>query len=248
MDSPADAAEGQIDEYIRTIGIEVVPATGAVDVTGELLRRYFAVEPPFEGKEKKKHEFPDAFALLSLEAFAKKRNKLLLCISPDQGWREFAVHSDALVCVPDLDEALSLFNQSGRHTADQIMTLWRAGSTPDLVGEIERAFEYRLDDVDFHADATSALEFEGESISAVMQWVDAKTASHPTVIATDDETITFTVNVEALVAFEANFSFYVKDSIDRDYVPLGARHSRQKSNSASSWLLPFSEGSTPRTV
>ena len=33
----------------------------------------------------------------------------------------------------------------------------------------------------------------------------------------------FTTNVKALVAFEADFSFYVKDSIDRDFIRVGSR-------------------------
>ena len=96
------------------------------------------------------------------------------------------------------------------------MALWRSGAAPHLVEEVERAFEYRLDDADFHSVGDAGLHFDSDPISAVMQWVDLNTASDPVVIAADDETVTFTINVEAVVAFEANFSFYVEDSIDRD--------------------------------
>ncbi len=218
---PTQAAESQITDYLAAIGAEVVPASGVIDVSSELLRRYFATEPPFEANDKKKHEFPDGFALLSLESVAKQNQRLVLCVSPDRGWEKFADQSDLIVCEADLNLALSYFNDSGRNTADQTMVLWRSGDAPHLVEEVDRAFELRLDDADFHSVGDTGLDFDSDPISAVMQWVDLSTASDPVVIAADDETVTFTINVEAVVAFEANFSFYVEDSIDRDYVPLG---------------------------
>jgi len=72
---------------------------------------------------------------------------------------------------------------------------------------VERAFEYRLGDLDFYADGSSPFEFEAEPTSAVMQSVHLGTASPPIVIATDEKSITFTITVKALVAFEAEFRF-----------------------------------------
>lgn len=40
------------------------------------------------------------------------------------------------------------------------------------------------------------------------------------VIAEDADTITFAIKASATVEFEASFSFYVKDWIDRDYILL----------------------------
>jgi len=186
---PRQEAESQIADYLAAIDAEIVPASGAIDVSGELLRRYFTTEPPFEGNEKKKHEFPDGFVLLSLENVAKQRQGLILCVSSDKGWRSFAEQSELLVCETDLHLALSLFNDSGRITAEQTMALWKSESAPGLVEEVGRAFEYRLDGTDFYPDGSSGLEFESEPISAVMQWVDLDTASDPVVIAADDETV-----------------------------------------------------------
>jgi hypothetical protein len=83
------------------------------------------------------------------------------------------------------------------------MTMWKKGLASELDSEVERAFEYRLDDVDFDADGSSPFDFDGEPISAVMQCIQLETASAPVVIAADDHAVTFTVNVKALVAFEA---------------------------------------------
>lgn len=218
---PINVAEDQLRNYIAAVGGEVVPASGSFDLSHELLRRYFGAEPPFQNNDQKKHEFPDAFVLLSLEAVAQEKQKLLLCVSPDGGWKDFAAQSSHLVCIPDLEEALSFFNDSGRNLADQVMELWKKDKAPELDTEVERAFEYRLGDLDFYADGSSPFEFEAEPTSAVMQSVHLETASTPIVIATDAKSVTFTINVKALVAFEAEFRFYVKDSIDKDYVALG---------------------------
>jgi hypothetical protein len=219
---PIKVAENQIRGYIAAVGGEIVPANDAIDIPQELLRRYFTVEPPFENNDQKKHEFPDGFALLSLEAVARQKQKLLLCVSPDGGWKDFATQSSHLVCITDLEAALSFFNDSDRTVADQLMELWRKGKAPKLDTEVEHAFEYRLGDLNFYTDSSSPFEFEAEPTSAVMQSVDLETASPPVVIAADEKSVTFTINVKALVAFEAEFRFYVKDSIDKDYVALGS--------------------------
>ena len=78
-------AQEQVDSFLLTVGAQVVPATGKGDLTAEVLRRYFESVTPFETRETKKHEFPDAFALLSLEQAAADRDTLILCVSPDKG-------------------------------------------------------------------------------------------------------------------------------------------------------------------
>ncbi len=221
---PREAAESYVTDYLAAIGAEVVPASGKFDVSGELLRRYFSKEPPFENNDRKKHEFPDGFALLSLEIVAKPRRGLVLCVSRDEGWKRFAKHSDFLVCESELDLVLSYFNDSGRTTADQTMSRWKGGAASELVQEVDRAFEYQLGDTDFYPTGSAPLFFESRPIGAAVQWVDLESASNPVVIDTNDETVTFTVNIEAVVEFEANFRFYVRDSIDKGPFLLSAEN------------------------
>ncbi|MEP7351405.1 MAG: PIN domain-containing protein [Sphingorhabdus sp.] len=116
--NPSEAAKEQFEVYAENIGAEIVAASNPADIPIEVLRRYFEVEPPFEAGDKKKHEFPDAFALVSLEAWAARHDTLLLCVSGDKGWRDFADKSPRLVWIQGLDGALSLFNDSGRPFAE----------------------------------------------------------------------------------------------------------------------------------
>jgi hypothetical protein len=141
-------------------------------------------------------------------------------VSPDIGWQNFAAQSEHLVCADDLELILSYFNDAaGRIVADRTMDLWKRGAAPKLAAEVEHAFEYRLDDADFEADGSSpSFEYESEPNSAVMQHVDPETASAPVVIAADDETVTFTTKLKAIVSFDAEFTFFARDFAYNDYV------------------------------
>lgn len=70
---PAGKVEERIQEFLRRCNAIVIPATGTVDPS-TLVRAYLESRAPFESS-KKKHEFPDAIALMSLEARAPKRTK-----------------------------------------------------------------------------------------------------------------------------------------------------------------------------
>lgn len=221
-DDAALVADEQFEGFNGAVNGAVVPALGKNDRTGEILDRYFTVLTPFENKDAKKNEFPDAFALMSLEAHAQREGTSILCVSADKGWADFCAKSEYLVCIADLNKALSFFNESGRLVAEAAINLLRVGQTEEIISAVESALEHRLDDIDFNADGWSSVEFETEPLSATLQSVTWETAGSPVVIAADDDVVTFTTLVEALVDFEASFRFEVRDSIDRDYVSLGS--------------------------
>lgn len=221
-DDAAMVANQQFEDFRGAVSGVVIPALGVNDRTQEVLDRYFAVVTPFENKDAKKNEFPDAFALMSLEAHARRENILVLCVSAGKGWADFCAQSDRLVCIGDLNQALSFFNTSGRLVAEASINLLRAGQTEEITSAIEGALQSRLDDVDFHADGWSSVDFETEPLSACLQSVNWEGAASPVVIAADADIVTFTTRVTALVSFEASFRFEVRDGIDRDYVSLGS--------------------------
>jgi PIN domain len=79
-----DFAESFFASFIDAVAPVMVGVQNVVEPT-DLLRRYFAADPPFGGKETKKHEFPDAMALISLEAWARAARTMMLVISRDSG-------------------------------------------------------------------------------------------------------------------------------------------------------------------
>lgn len=216
-----DFATDQFDEFVASTGAELVPAARSAAVGQRVVERYFAVTAPFEQGEKKKNEFPDAFALLSLEEWAADAEKMVLCVSADTGWHDFAGTSDWLICVEQLDPILDEFNEAGRATASKAVELLRAENAPKVWAEIERAFERRLDDLDFDVSVSDApTQYDFQQISAVMQTIDWALAT-PNVLEEDEETVLFSVRVNALIKFTVHFDFYVRDSVDRDDVHLG---------------------------
>ena len=70
--------------------------------------------PPFEEPDKKKHEFPDAIALLSLEEWAEVNKTRILAVSCDRGWAAFAAESEWIVVDSDLASALAELPNAGR--------------------------------------------------------------------------------------------------------------------------------------
>ncbi|SFE69171.1 PIN domain-containing protein [Paracidovorax wautersii] len=100
----------RLDAFLSRCGGEVVNASGRVGIA-DLMKRYFQPSLPFESSGDKKHEFPDAVALIALESWAEEHNKPILLVSNDRGWQAFAEASKHLSCVAALDEALALFQK-----------------------------------------------------------------------------------------------------------------------------------------
>lgn len=219
---PKKAANKQLNNFLEAINGEIVPATVTNNVSARVLSKYFATEPPFELSEKKKNEFPDAFALLSLEEIAKQEDRFLLCVSPDKGWRNFAEQSDFLVCVTDLDLALSYFNdvESAKNVAARTVAKWKNEEFPALAEKVEQAFQLWLDNTGFSPYCSSDWIVEIEPICAVLEYVDVDTVSVPRVIAIDDHTITFIVDVLISIEFQADLVFLAKD--EREYFEISS--------------------------
>ncbi|MFO6462798.1 PIN domain-containing protein [Jannaschia sp. KMU-145] len=226
---PSAFAEMRIQEFMKAVEGMVVTAAGDKEITEEVMRRYFAGETPFENKKEKKSEFPDAFALVSLDRAFTMRRQYLLCVSKDKGWHTFAEQSEWLICAEDLDIALSYFHDTGRNTADDVVEMLKKGEAEALNDDIELAIQARLDDFDFEAETHVGLDYEAEPTSVSLQLVDYATITNPIITDATDDEVSFTFRVEALVAFEAGFTFYAYDSIDKDYVTLSTEYAEIES-------------------
>lgn len=95
--------------FVAGLGGGVLPVDGP-HLARQLFDRYFQEVAPFESR--KKSEFPDAAALLTLENHAKAIKKQGIVISKDSGWSDFAKESDWLYCVTSVDDFVALFKSS----------------------------------------------------------------------------------------------------------------------------------------
>jgi PIN domain len=75
----------------------------------DLIQKYFQAKPPFSETGKKKNEFPDAIALMSLETWANKNQTKIIVVTSDNDWKNFCKSSERLLAIDDFAGALGLF-------------------------------------------------------------------------------------------------------------------------------------------
>ncbi|TIM69818.1 MAG: hypothetical protein E5Y52_04480 [Mesorhizobium sp.] len=219
--SPQDFAETYFNGFAEVTKPQLIGPDGRVS-HAEILRRYFAPEPPFSAKERKKSEFPDALALLSLESWAADNKTTVLVVSRDGDWQTFADASKHLVCIPDLDQALDYFNGEARFVVERAVGLLRKQAAPEFREAIDSALELFLEEFDPESDAYAALDYEVDSLESVVQHWEIVQDIEPKILNADADTVVFSITVDALVNFTGSFRYYVHDSVDRDEVYLGS--------------------------
>lgn len=75
----------------------------------EVFNLYFSGLPPFGGGKDKKHEFPDAASLLSIEYHAAENGAQVIVVSKDSGWKEFAERSAHIYWVSSISDLTAQF-------------------------------------------------------------------------------------------------------------------------------------------
>lgn len=99
----------QFDIFLEETEIEILTLDNLS--VENIFSKYFKNLPPFNAG-KKKHEFPDAFAIAAIEAKAKVENKKIYIISGDKDWLEACNHIDNLIYTADIDKFLAdIINQ-----------------------------------------------------------------------------------------------------------------------------------------
>ena len=219
--NPVMFAETEFDRFVENTGCEVLSFSAIDDSVARIFDMYFSEMPPFGGSEKRKSEFPDAFALLTLEEYAASKGKLVLCVSADKGWLDFADQTDHLVCTKKLEDALAMFNLASQHLAQAIVQNWLALESNKRIRLVEVAITDYLESLNIHIDASSEFHFDSELMDAGLASLPTEAIGEPQVIDLDDRVVTFTIEVEAKVWIDAEFGFYIVDNEDRDHVDLG---------------------------
>lgn len=219
--APRDAignhADGIFKDFCGKVGAEVVSSADAIGIA-ELMSRYFENRPPFGGADKK-HEFPDAIALAGLQKWSEAHGAIL-AISKDKGWAEYCEGSEYLYWTDDLGKALTLFHEDEAIVARCLKSLLE-----EPEGEISRevldAIQRDLDDLDFEIDASAFLEWDASAGEAVVESIVYPGGQEQRILASNGDSVTFLVPVDARLRVQAEFDFSVRDSIDKDYVSIG---------------------------
>ncbi|NQX38498.1 DUF4935 domain-containing protein [Pedobacter steynii] len=105
FDSQLDKITIDLNSFLTEANIEFIPYHTA-DLT-DIVTKYFEQSKPF-GQGKKKHEFPDAIVLSSIEHWCKTSNQKIYMISGDNDM--FETRSSTILTVKSLKDILSLIN------------------------------------------------------------------------------------------------------------------------------------------
>lgn len=207
-------------------------ATGALEIKcedlssiGKVIELYFNKMAPFSTKSDKKNEFPDAFVLSALEAWAESNNTKILAVSKDNDWKGFCSYSSVVYCIEDLSQSLTAFHSN---ISVSIINSLRSIDITELNNDIMQIIPQQLDNITINIDASSSFYYEPEyseitidnSEQIPISDIDNFLSEIKIIEAEDNEfSVQLTINCE--VDIETNVNFNTWDGIDKEYVSMG---------------------------
>lgn len=244
--TPNEIARERLNGFMERCGVELLQAEKYLDVTA-LLGRYFSVEPPFEKKDDKKAEFPDAIALMTLEAWAKKEKTKALFVTRDKGCHAFCEQSEWLVSIDNLGEALALIQQRDEHAASMCLRLAQliySGAYPQLSEEIETTISEDIWSVDWAPEAASSYYYD--AFMQDVEVLEVEFSDHGGVLNLEPvdyrvDKLVAKVTMQVSIRAECSFTFFVKDYVDKDMVTIGDSKATRRDKFDLDVLIIFEE-------
>ncbi|MEH2035322.1 PIN domain-containing protein [Nostoc sp.] len=223
---PEEIAYDRLENFIETTSVEIIQVQDNVEVS-ELLNKYFKNKSPFAGTGKKKNEFPDAMALMSLESWAKKNMIKVLVISIDNDWKQYCTHSKNLVFLESLSKCFELFQEVKPYNiCRQLSEKYYQGELDFIKKAITHTLENQMYDFNIHIEANSSYQYEDEITNVIHEGNEFKIIKKPNIIFRpikfDNDTLVVQAELTVNICIECNFYFTVWDSIDGEDVGIGA--------------------------
>ncbi len=243
-ESVDDLTSRRVGNFIDSTECTIVKAEEHATIC-ELVRRYFANTAPFADKETKKNEFPDALALLSLDAWAKTEGAKVLVVTNDDDWVRYCDESDSLIVVRNLADALGYFNADADFFSSTLSRILNSGKRQDWQDSIESAVQSHIDAMLFMPEADSIFHFEDEITDVIVKRISIDYDGNGlSPVDKSEGFLVAKVKVAAEVDITCDFSFSIRDSIDKDYVYMGALSKTQSETVELNMLITF-VGSAP---
>lgn len=218
-----DVEEAVFERWLEFVGATELEILGGTPADGDaLVRMYFSRTPPFEARADKKHEFPDAIALLTLEAAGEAMGKYVLAVSNDGGWKLFASKSKWVVVIDDLKAAVSLLHTADAIAGERALALL-ADEDAGMRDDLDAAIGDFLDEYYPEIEAESYMDFDADFEEASLVDVEPVDPSSALTLASDTETVTLAFDIHLIVDMRARFTFQVENAVDGDAVSFGAR-------------------------
>ncbi|WP_107314892.1 PIN domain-containing protein [Burkholderia metallica] len=226
--APGDAATARVMRWLERTEATVLDVATHVDLRA-LFDRYFAAQPPFAEAGEKKHEFPDAAALLALESWAAERSTGILVVSSDKDWQRFCAGSKRLFWTADLGDALgALQDETARFAARRLVELSTAGGPLDLATALLQALHASAGAIQVQVEAQCLVGFGWKEA------IDVQRVELPTLgVALDEfEAVDYgeqavTVAVQGTahchISIVCDFGMWSGEGVDGTYSELGNR-------------------------
>lgn len=205
-------AQMRIRAFCEMTGAEIVSSENFSQK--EVLHRYFNSMPPF-AKGEKKHEFPDAIALLTLEKWAVKNKQQVLVVSDDRGWCDFCKQSDWMDCISfdeqdKLPKAIATFQTINLQIEEITRQLEEGLAKQEGIFEyaFETAVSEQMSSLTPHIDSRSQYdECNAEDPEIILQYYQYK-GGPITLLSKDTDTLVFQVKINVTFDVRATFTFY----------------------------------------
>jgi hypothetical protein len=241
MPDPRRVTGGRLKRYLEATGAETIPV-GLASMDA-VVSSYFAASPPFEATGAKKSEFPDAIALLSIEAWAREKGKKVLAVSDDGGWTAFAATSDHIDVEPDFAKALEIV-QEHADAAEKAVAEWltalEAGALGETAKYLEDGLGTSLSEWPFFAEGSGAYHLELDTVELCLGSYTLNTFNGGydiTVVRIGSSQIVARIGATFKATARADFSLAAWDSIDKEYVGMGSQSAEQDIEFDGAFLL-----------
>ena len=202
-----NVVKDRIDEYQRKTNFELIPIDG-VDAK-EVVKAYFEKKPPFS--EKKKEEFPDAFALQSLENWAKRNEKKILVVSKDKDWQLFCEKSSYLDCYTDIISSLAELYKNKTVIKDILWNIIISKNSNITSKLYDKIVEESLN-ISFNVDIISSFDVEEEFFSYELESYElSKDKNSFHIINNNNNIYTLSIGIKLVFHIEGEYTFYWED-------------------------------------
>jgi rRNA-processing protein FCF1 len=236
----------RFNKFVEATSLEVIEAKNYL-IVSDLIQKYFRSEPPFSKIGKKKNEFPDAIALISLEEWANKNKTKVIVVTSDEDWKNFCKSSDKLYVRDDLAGALALFQLDADADAicKSLSEKYESGDLKSVKEAIFDALEDKLDGFSIYGsiDAESSYSYEEEVTEIKVNGFQVKVLELPNIIFRpinfNDDRLTVELTLTVDVNIECSFLFFTYDSIDKEDVPIGTETANTQTDLEAEVLITF---------
>ena len=163
---------------------------------GPVLDQYFSGQAPFDEKGSK--EFPDAIALLALQAWCASVQESIYVVSRDKAVQRAAKELDHLVAIESLDHLFALITAAEGHNIAE--TIWAAFDEPSLLDDLQDTLSESIDWIDVQYDGD---KYEADILALEIEGIEE--IEDLTVLRVDQDGVSCVVHVQLLVSAEIDY-------------------------------------------